>query len=329
MSLPEKYRTAAAALLLLLASGAAAVLAQDGTVEPGTEASPAEAAEPPVEAPARNPTDVVARVGDEEITEQQITIAETEFANELAQVPEEERRSVLIDAVVNVKLLAQAARDEGLDQGEEFQQLLEFRTEQVLRNEYIEKIIQPSLTEEDLQQGYQELVVGQHEPQEEVHARHILVETEEEAQRIIDQLNEGASFAELATQSLDQTGQNGGDLGFFGRGQMVPPFEEAAFALEPGAFTQAPVQSEFGWHVILVEEKRMSEPPPFADLEQQLRDYLLRQKFDETLTALREEYGVEIVGEPADDADATEGEAPEPEDAATDATEAPAEEPAN
>ena len=91
-----------------------------------------------------------------------------------------------------------------------------------------------------------------------MHARHILVDTKEEAEKIIDDLKGGASFEELAKQSKDPSGQNGGDLGFFGEGQMVPEFEKAAFALEPGQFTQEPVQTQFGWHVIKVEEKRMS-----------------------------------------------------------------------
>lgn len=332
MSFATKFRTAACAVALLSAASTFAVFAQD-TPTPESETPPAEAspaAETPEEAaPVRNPTDVVARVGDQEITEHEITIAEELFAGELAQVPEAEQRSVLIDAVINVKLLAQAARDEGLDQDEAFQARLAFQALQALRTQYIEKVLVPSLTDEELQQGYQELVVAEHQPQEEVHARHILVATEEEAQAIIDQLNGGASFEELATQSLDQSGQNGGDLGFFGRGQMVPPFEEAAFALEPGAITQKPVSTEFGFHVIKLEERRMSEPPPFEQLEDQLRGFLMRQKFDEALTELRTEYPVEIIGAPAEEEAVQEAPAPEATPEEAPAEEEPAEAPAN
>lgn len=297
-----------------------------------TPAMPEEAAVEPE--PPRNPDDIVARFGDHVVTEREITVAAEQFADELAQVPEPERRSVLIDAVVSVKLMAQAARDEGLDQTDEFKAQLAFQTDQALRNEYIEKNVVPSMTDEEVQQGYQDMVVSQHQPQEELHARHILVATEEEAQGIIEQLKNGTSFEELATQSLDQTGQNGGDLGFFGRGQMVPPFEEAAFALEPGTFTQEPVQTEFGWHVIRVEEKRMSEPQPFAEVEQQLREFLMRQKFETVLADLRQQYPVEIIGAPMPEAPTatdggeatTEGELGETPDAAS---EEPTAEPQN
>jgi peptidyl-prolyl cis-trans isomerase C len=335
MSLFLSIRTAVWAVALLIAAGTVAVRAQDTAPEPQAEVPPAaEAPGPAAEpAPVRNPTDVVARVGDQTVTEQEIMIAEEQFANELAQVPEEEQRSVLIDAVVSVKLLAQAARDEGLDQTEEFQAQVDFQIQQALRNAYIEERIVPSLTVDEVQKGYQDLVVSQHQPQEEVHARHILMATEEEAKGIIEQLNGGAAFEELAQQSLDQTGQNGGDLGFFGRGQMVPPFEEAAFALEPGNYTQEPVQSEFGWHVIRVEEKRMSEPQAFADVEEQLRSYLMRQKFETVLAELRQRYPVEIIGAPASEAEASEapeteaaGETPE---AAPAPGEQPTEEPQN
>ena len=364
MSVFCKSAMAVAVAALLLGGGTFAVRAQDAAPEippaeaPATEAPAAEeapageapateapAAEAPAEEapaemaaePARNPDDIVARFGDNTVTEREITVAAVQFAEELAQVPEADRRNVLIDAVVSVKLMAQAARDEGLDQSEDFKALLAFQADQALRNAYIEQNIVPSLTDAEMQQGYQDMVVSQHQPQEEVHARHILVATEEEATAIIEQLKTGAAFEELATQSLDQTGQSGGDLGFFGRGQMVPPFEEAAFALEPGSFTQEPVQSEFGWHVIQVEEKRMSEPQAFAEVEQQLREFLMRQKFETALNDLRQQYPVEIIGAPAPEAPAASEDATTAPDGAAETEtpdaavtpEEPAAEPAN
>ena len=175
-----------------------------------------------------------------------------------------------------------------------------------------------------LQDGYQSLVVKAHKPVPQVRARHILVDTKEEAEKIIEELKGGADFAELAKQSKDPSGQNGGDLGFFGAGQMVPEFEKAAFALEPGQFTQEPVKSQFGWHVIKVEEKRMSEPPSFAEVEAQLRNYLMRQKFETVLAGLRDKYPVEIVDQPA--APAAPEAAPATPEAAPE-TPAPAEQP--
>jgi peptidyl-prolyl cis-trans isomerase C len=241
----------------------------------------------------------VATVGDQTITEADLAIARQEFANELGGVPENEQRGLLTDALVNMQLFAQAARDAGLEQSPGFEQRLEFLKTQALRNLFVEQSIVGTITPEDLQQGYERLVLAEHKPEEEVHARHILVDTKEAAEKIIADLKGGASFEELAKQSKDPSGQNGGDLGFFGRGQMVPPFEAAAFALEPGKITEEPVQSEFGWHVIRLEEKRMSEPPALADIEDELRNYLLREQFQTTLTELRSKYPVDVIGQPA------------------------------
>jgi peptidyl-prolyl cis-trans isomerase C len=297
----------------LLAAGTLAVRAQDPApgaadtpVQPAAPA-PAEAAPAPAQAApapaadaaaaetAVDPAAVVARVGDREITERQVEIARQEFGTELNQVPEAQRRGVVVDALINMELLAQAARDIGLDKGPEFEARLDFLKQQALRNAYVEREIIPSLTSEELQKGYETFVVGEFKPQEEIRARHILVDTKEQAEKIIADLKAGGSFEELAKQSKDPSGQNGGDLGFFGRGQMVPPFEEAAFALEPGKFTETPVQTEFGFHVIKVEEKRTSEPPKLEEVEDELRNFLLRQKFESVMATLRDKYPIEVV----------------------------------
>jgi peptidyl-prolyl cis-trans isomerase C len=297
--------------LLLSTAAVDAVRAED--------AKPAPAAEAAAPEPARDPEAVVATVGKESITERQLQIAKNAFSSELANVPEAQWRSVLIDAVVNMQLLAQAASDEKMGEGPDFDAQVAFLRLQALRNLYVEHTIVNGLTDAELQEGYQTLVVQSFKPAPQVRARHILVDTKEEAEKIIEELKGGASFEELAKQSKDPSGQNGGDLGFFGAGQMVPEFEKAAFALEPGQFTQEPVQTQFGWHVIKVEEKRMSQPPAFADVEAQLRNYLIRQKFETVLAGLRDKYPVEIVDQAA---------APAAPDAPADTTpEAPAEQP--
>lgn len=286
-------RTAVCAAALLAVTGMFHAHAQDSAPPPEPAAAAA-----PAPAPAPDPTSVVARIGEETVTEEDLAIARQEFGSELLQIPEEQQRSTLIDAVVNMRLLARAAGDAGLDQGAAFEKRLAFLRMQALRNSYVEAKIVGSLTSDDVQNGYQTLILSQHKPEEQIRARHILVETKEAADKVISDLKGGKSFEELAKQSKDPSGENGGDLGFFGRGQMVPPFEEAAFKLEPGAYTQEPVQSEFGWHVIRLEEKRMSEPPPLAEVEEELRSYLIRQKFESTMADLRNKYSVEIVGRP-------------------------------
>jgi peptidyl-prolyl cis-trans isomerase C len=132
-------------------------------------------------------------------------------------------------------------------------------------------------------------------PAEEVHARHILVATKEEADAVKAELTGGKTFEVLAMEkSTDPSAaQNGGDLGFFSRGMMVPQFEEVAFALEVGAISD-PVQSQFGWHVIKLEEKRMSSPPPFEQLAPQLQQQVLLSKFDETVSTLKQGLTVDI-----------------------------------
>ncbi len=305
-----------------IAALVAALLVSVATVKDvrAEDAKPAAAAPAPAE-PPRDPDAIVAKVGDETVTEREVSIAKEAFASELTKVPEAQWRGVLIDAVVNMELLAQAARAEKLGEGPDFEAQVAFLKLQALRNLYVAHAIVNGVTDDELQKGYQTLVVQPFKPAPQVRARHILVDTKEEAEKIIEQLKGGADFAELAKQSKDPSGQNGGDLGFFGAGQMVPEFEKAAFALEPGQITQEPVKSQFGWHVIKVEEKRMSQPPALADVEAQLRNYLVREKFQTILAGLRDKYPVEILDKADAPADAA------PADAAPAETAPPADQP--
>jgi len=289
----RKFKTMAVVTTAVLLSAAVtfAVRAQD----PAPPAGEGAAATAPAAEVARDPNSVVAKVGDLTVTEREVAFAEEAFSSELANVPMAQWRAILVDAVINLKLMALGAREAGLDQGEEFEQRVEFLKLQTLRNLYVQNSVVTAVTDAELQDAYKKLVAEQFKPEQQVHARHILVETKEAAEKIIAELKAGASFEELAKQSKDPSGENGGDLGFFGPGQMVPPFEAAALALEPGQITEQPVQSEFGWHVIKVEEKRMSEPPPFEEVAAELRNYVLRQKFDEVLAALRGKYTIEIL----------------------------------
>ena len=328
-----KRMTAVAAVLVMSAAIAFTVRAQDQAPAPAADAPAAEApaAAAPAE-PPRDPKTVVAKVGEMTVTEREVSLAAEAFANELTNIPEQQKRSVLVDAVVNMKLMGLGAQAAGLDKGDEYTDRVEFLKLQALRNMYVEHAIVKEVSDAQLQEAYKTLVVDKHTPEEQIHARHILVDTKEAAEKIIADLKGGGSFEELAKQSKDPSGQNGGDLGFFGHGQMVPPFEAAAFALEPGQVTQEPVQSEFGWHVIKVEEKRMSAPPGFDEVREELRNYVLRQKFEQVIAALREKYPIEILDPtampPAPPAEAppAEGATP-PADGTTPPAEAPAAEP--
>lgn len=230
---------------------------------------------------------VVATLNGEPITEADIAMAEADLDPQFGRLPEAQRRAAALSAVIDVRLFAAEAEKQSIDQSEDFQQRMEFLRERALHSAYIDQNVVQGITEEDLRARYEE-EIAKIEPKEEVRARHILVETEEEAAEIIKQLDEGADFATIAGEkSTDGAAAQGGDLGYFTRGRMVPEFEEAAFALEPGTYSKEPVKTAFGWHVIKVEDKRMQEPPAFEQVENQIRSMLIRDRYLETVASLR------------------------------------------
>jgi peptidyl-prolyl cis-trans isomerase C len=131
-------------------------------------------------------------------------------------------------------------------------------------------------------------------PQQEVHARHILVATEAEAKEVAERLKKGEDFAVIAKEKSKDTGAEGGDLGFFTRGQMLKPFEDAAFALDVGQISE-PVQTQFGWHIIQVEEKRDQALPTFDQVKAAIVAQLIQAKAQEVVTGLRDTAKIEVV----------------------------------
>ncbi|WP_296589239.1 peptidylprolyl isomerase [Roseibium sp.] len=244
---------------------------------------------------AQEPDDVVAKVGDVEITEADIAFAARDLGQELQRVPPAQWRQVLLDVVVDMELMAQAARKDGLDQDPEFKKQLAHLEMRALRNAYLAQKVQGGITDEDLQKAYDEQFAD-FEGVEEINARHILVKEKAEAEAIVKELEGGADFAELAREkSTGPSGPNGGDLGFFGKGQMVKPFEDAVFALEKGEFTKEPVETQFGWHVIKLEDTRKQEKPPLEAVGDQLRQGLIRDRYEEIMAGLKNDIGVEIL----------------------------------
>ena len=242
----------------------------------------------------------VATVGDLTITSADVAQAAADFSQELEQVPAERRQSILIDVLVDMALLAGAAEVAGLDKGPAFQRRLAFLRTRALRNIYVEKQIVGTITPDDIKAEY-DRQSAEFQPQEEISARHILVASKEEAEALIVELDAGKDFADLAKEkSTGPTGPNGGDLGRFSRGRMVPEFEAAAFDLAAGAYSSEPVETQFGWHVIKVEERGESGLPPLAQMEDQVRSALVRQNFETVMTRLRAETPVEIIGAAAE-----------------------------
>jgi peptidyl-prolyl cis-trans isomerase C len=295
------------ALALALAGFAAPhVLAQDAAAPaeeaaPPADAAPAEAA-PAEAAPAQAPEaaaevppeTVVATIGDATITEADLTFAAEDLAQEIAQMPPEERRPFLLRVLIDMKLMAEAAREQGLNEEPLFQQRLSYLEDQALRREYFTDVIAAEVTPEAVQALYEDFTAD-FQPEDEIRASHILVETQEEAQALVAELEGGADFAALATEhSIDPGAANGGDLGFFSQGMMVQPFEEAAFALaEPGDISE-PVQTQFGWHIIRLEERRQSQPPTMEQLAPQLQQQVLVNAFDTAVDELMQGITVDI-----------------------------------
>ncbi|MDH3474567.1 MAG: peptidylprolyl isomerase [Rhodospirillales bacterium] len=200
----------------------------------------------------------------------------------------------LVERIVDFRLLAAAASEAKLEEDEEVKRRMEELRKGVLREVYLERQIAERVTDEALQGSYQDFIAA-NPPQAEIKASHILLEDEAAAKEVISELDGGADFAELAKErSTGPSGPNGGDLGFFTADQMVPEFSQAAFALEPGKHSAAPVQTQFGWHVIKVMERREGAAPPFEELQDQLRDEASREVVNAVLTELREEATVEI-----------------------------------
>lgn len=296
---------------LVTTASLSAAFAQDATATPADPAAPAAAA-------AVNPDTVVATVGDESITEADMSFAAEDMAQDLAQMPPEERRAFLLRVLIDMKVMAQAARDAGMDQTELFAQRKVYLEERALRRAYFADAIAAQVTEEAARAEY-DSYVAQFEPQEEVRASHILVETEDAAKAIKTELEGGADFATLAREnSIDPGAANGGDLGFFSKGMMVAPFEEAAFALANAGDVSEPVQSQFGWHVIKLTEKRESTPPAFDQVAPQIQQQLLMQAFTAKVEELMSATEVDVADPElaASLAAQEEAEAMEPEAAA-------------
>jgi peptidyl-prolyl cis-trans isomerase C len=238
---------------------------------------------------------VIATVNGENITEADLALAESELGQQFAQMPPEQRRAAALSAMIEIKILADRAESEGLDKKADFQRRMEFLRQRALHSEVIGNDVASKLTDEQVRARYDKEVAGA-PPSNEVKARHILVPTKEEAQAVIKQLDEGGNFEAIAKEKSKDagSGKQGGDLGYFGPGQMVPEFEKAALALNVGSYTKEPVQTQFGWHVIKVEDKRAKQPPAFDQVKDQVRSILLRENYFELVKSLRGTAKVDI-----------------------------------
>lgn len=246
---------------------------------------------------ALDPDQIVATIDGDPVTNRDIDFTLGDLGEQLGQLPPEQRRAAALISLIDIRLMAKKAEAEGFDQTEEFQRRMKFLRDRALHNGTFAAQVAETITPQQVRARYDEEVAAT-EPENEVNARHILVATQEEAIALIAQLDGGADFATLAQEnSTGPSAPQGGDLGYFGRGQMVPPFDAAVFQLGVGEYTKTPVQTDFGFHVIKLEDKRPIQPPAFEQVEGQIRNVLLRERYFELISALREPAAIEVTDE--------------------------------
>lgn len=246
------------------------------------------------------PETVVAKVDGMPITEADLALAAEELAGQLPpQATDAQKRDFLVSFVADMKLLSRAAKDAGVDKAPSFEKKLAYMREKVLLDEYIAVETKKLVTLDAMKKLYEESIKSV-TPEEEARARHILVETEDEAKAIGKRVKGGEDFAKVAGEvSKDPgSGKEGGDLGWFTKDRMVPEFSEAAFKMKPGEVSE-PVKSQFGWHVIKLEETRTKPLPSFDEVKDQVEQYLTRKVQNDIVVALRAKGKVERLDAPA------------------------------
>ena len=238
---------------------------------------------------------VVATIDGKPITEGDLAVAESEIGSDMGTVAGPQKRTSLLEFLIDNQLFAEAGEKAKLDQGPDFETRLAYLKRRALRELYFEKVIKGSVSDADARKIYDDQVKLL-KPEEEVSARHILVETEEQAKELKAKLDKGADFAQLAKENSKDPGSkdDGGNLGYFGQGQMVPQFEEVVFKLKKGEVS-APVKTQFGWHLVKLEDSRTKQPPAFEIVKDRIAQSLLLQKAQKTATELRANAKIEIV----------------------------------
>jgi peptidyl-prolyl cis-trans isomerase C len=247
---------------------------------------------------------VIARVDGKEIRQSDLALAEADIGPNLPPAAPEARRDALLTYLIDVTIIANAAEAKKLAQAPGFERRAAFARQKVLMEALLDQEMKAAVNESAMKKLYEDSV-ARTKPDEEVRARHILVESEEKAKEVQGKLKAGADFAALAkTESKDTGAAEGGDLGYFTKEQMVPEFAEAAFKLEKGALSE-PVKTQFGWHLIKVEDKRKKPVPAFEAVKDQIESYLARRAQAELVGKLREGAKIERVPQKTDAPPAT------------------------
>ncbi len=237
---------------------------------------------------------VVVKVNGEPITAGELRLAANEMLPFLGNVPRESRLAFIARALVERKLLAQAAVREGLGDSDSYKRLMRFFQQKALYDAYLLEKVIPQIKDEDVRKVY-EAEAAKVSTDERARARHIVVAQEDEAKSLSEQLKKGANFEELATKyNIDGSKRTGGDLGYFTAKEMVPEFSQAVFALKKGEVS-GPVKTQMGWHIIRLEDRRPGGPPPFETVKGAYRQKLREAATVKLIAALSKDAKIEIL----------------------------------
>jgi peptidyl-prolyl cis-trans isomerase C len=243
----------------------------------------------------------VAKVDGIEVRESDLALAEEDLGNNIPQqLAGDARRDFILSYLTDIMLVAKAAEAKKVTDAPDFKTKLAFIRNKLLMETILQTEGKAAVSEEAMKKVYED-AVKQMGGDEEVRARHILVPTEDEAKKILADLKKGANFETVAKEKSKDPGAaaQGGDLGYFTKDQMVPEFADVAFKLQKGQLSD-PVKSQFGWHIIKVEDKRSKAPPPFEQVKDQVETYVQRKAQAEYVTKLRDAGKVERLDKPAD-----------------------------
>ena len=238
---------------------------------------------------------LVASVNGTRITEAMLDLYMAQREGRRPGDPSANDRNAVLEEVVSLELARQQGEKDGVDKQLDVALLVEQQRRAVIATAAIKKQLEANpVSEADLRKIYDENIGGG----DEYKARHILVKEQEEARKLITELDKGADFSELAKQhSTGPSGKNGGELGWFSAKQMVKPFSDAVATMEKGSYTKEPVETQFGWHIIMLDDSRESTPPDFEMLKPQIASMVQNQRVQEFIAKLRESASIEIVAQ--------------------------------
>lgn len=235
---------------------------------------------------------VIATVNGQPITEAMLDLYTQQRQARNPGSPAEQDRSAILTEVISLELASQDGEKKGVENTPEVALQIEQQRRAVIASAAIKaEMATEPVTDEELQKLYKEKIGGGSEYK----ARHILVEDKDKALELIAELDKGADFSEMAKEnSTGPSGKSGGDLGWFSPKQMVPPFSEAVATMKKGEYTKEPVQTQFGWHIIILDDVRESTPPPFDQVKEQLKMFVQNQKIQAYISKLKEGASIDI-----------------------------------